>query len=582
MPQPIVAPAPLEATSSPPTPARPGTFTFTSQAPAPPPTAPASPERASTTANLPNGNSTGAASTTANPRDAVPPPSTTVAEAARAATAAPATQESTSSPLAPALESRTSTAQPSAAGGAGMIGGTCSASMGGGGTGGVMGAPSGNPQQPPTPPPTAPCGTPPNLPTEAASATANGTSHAGVAGKVEVARRARDKLDAAVAKHRAAEQSLADAVITEGALIAEGTAPACDKDAAKAARVAAEQALATASDAKDAASKTFGEAMVALEPNWDFEKPLMLTEGTMVLLETLWLILDKTSDSKISKEDFLPFAGHFKHLDTQGGDGGERGDASGRRAGDGGRGCAARGRRGGGKGGEGETAPPQLCAAAVAQFGATAVPPPFGAAAAAPFGTAKWQEMSEHFDTDDSGDITPVEFIDGFKKIAMGSALDWEGIKSMPEQTYLDVQAKINKSVNRRLQNLVKEAHERFAQDAVPPCTVIKSNPGWSTEGWIQVSKRSADQLLINAENKLKIEGIFNHLDQTNDGVLGVLTREDFGPRTPGEVSLRESRGPLPFGRRPPHPARRSRRGPSAAQLAPARLRAASGCCLGI
>ena len=162
------------------------------------------------------------------------------------ATAAPATQESTSSPQAPALESPTTTPQPSAAGGAGMIGGTCSASMGGGGTGGVMGAPSGNPQQPPTPPPTAPCGTPPILPTEAASATANGTSHAGVAGKVEVARRARDKLDAAVAKHRAAEQSLADAVITEGALIAEGTAPACDKDAAKAARVAAEQSLAMA------------------------------------------------------------------------------------------------------------------------------------------------------------------------------------------------------------------------------------------------------------------------------------------------------------------------------------------------
>jgi hypothetical protein len=390
----------------------------------------------------------------------MPPPSTTVAEAARVATTAPATQESTSSPLA------------------------------------------------------------------AASATANGMSHAGVAGKVEVARRARDELDAAVAEHQAAEQSLADAVIAEGALIAEGTAPACDKDAAKAARVAAEQALATASDAKDAASKKFGEATVALEPNWDFEKPLMLTEGTMVLIDTLWLILDKTGDGKISKEDFLPFA----------------------------------------------------------QFGATAAPPPFGAAAAAPFGTAKWQEMSEHFDTDDSGDITPVEFIDGFKKIAMGSALDLEGIKSMPEQTYLDVQAKLNKSVNRRLQNLVKEAHERFAQDAVPP-TVIKSSDLWTTNGWIQVSKRSADQLLINTENKLQIEEIFNHLDQTKDGVLGVLTRDDFGPRTPGEVSLRESRGPAAFlaaGRRPPHPALHSLRDPSAGQLAPARLRAASGCCLGI
>ena len=244
----------------------------------------------------------------------------------------------------------------------------------------------------------------------------------------------------------------------------------------------------------------------------DFEKPLMLTEGTMVQIQTLWLILDKTGDGKISPEDFLALTGPLGATDHQ-------------------------------------------------------------------QAMAKWQEMSKHFDTDHSGDITPVEFIDGFKKIAMGSALDLEGIKSMPEQTYLDVQAKINESVNRRLQNLVKEAHEMFSQDVVLPTSAeIKLDPRWSTEGWKQVSTRSADQLLINTENQVQIEEIFNHLDQTKDGVL---TREDFGPRS-GEVSLRESRGPLPFGRRPPPPARRSRRGRSAAQLAPARLRAASGCCLGI
>jgi hypothetical protein len=644
----IAAPAPLEATSSPPTPAPRGTFTFgPPPAPAPTPTAPAPPERASTTANLPNGNSTGAASTTASPRDAVPPPSTTVAEEARVATAAPATQESTSSPLAPTRAPQPPPSQPPPEGGTELsrrldalradgwqrvdvVGdGNCffralakqvygdeqeqehgrarqetirymrehreefkqfvhiysdvnykdfdsyvdNMSREGTYVEGeielraaantfnvrirVYGrsedhdrtfaplksndetrdvcmahdqaaqhyfvlermrlepiARGGLPRQEAQVSPTS---TP-------QSATANGMSHAGVAEKVKVARRARDELDAAVKKHQAAEQSLANA------LIAERTAPACD--VAMAARVAAEQSLAKdAAAAKDAASKKFGEATVALEPNWDFEKPLMLTEGTMVLLDTLWLILDKTGDGKISKEDFLPFAGHFKHLDTQGGDGG-------------------------GKGGEGKTAPPPFGAAAAAPFGLA--PHPFGAAAAAaPFGTAKWQEMSEHFDTDDSGDITPVEFIDGFKKIAMGSALDWEGIKSMPEQTYLDVQAKINKSVNRRLQNLVKEAHEKFAQDAVPP-TVIKSSDLWTTNGWIQVSKRSADQLLINTENKLQIKEIFNHLDQTKDGVLGVLTKEDFGPRTPGEVSLRESKGPLPFGRRPPHPALRS------------------------
>ena len=238
----------------------------------------------------------------------------------------------------------------------------------------------------------------------------------------------------------------------------------------------------------------------------DFEKPLMLTEGTMVQIQTLWLILDKTGDGKISPEDFLALAGPLGVTDHQ-------------------------------------------------------------------QAMAKWQEMSKHFDTDHSGDITPVEFIDGFKKIAMGLALDWEGIKSMPEQTYLDVQAKINKSVNRRLQNLVKEAYERFAQDAVPPCTVIKSSPLWTEKGWIQVSKRLADQLLINTENKLQIKEIFNHLDQTKDGVL---TKTDFGPTTSGEVSLRDGSGSLPFCRRPlptaprPPPAARSIR-------RPARLRAASG-----
>jgi Ca2+-binding EF-hand superfamily protein len=244
----------------------------------------------------------------------------------------------------------------------------------------------------------------------------------------------------------------------------------------------------------------------------DFEKPLMLTEGTMKQIQMLWLILDKTGDGEISPEDFLALAGPFGVTDHQ-------------------------------------------------------------------QAMAKWQEMSKHFDTDHSGDITPFEFIDGFKKMAMGSALDWEGIKSMPEQTYLDVQAKLNESVNRRLQNLVKEAHEMFSQDVVPPTSAkFELDPRWNTEGWKQVSTRLADQLLINTENEVQIEEIFNHLDQTNDGVL---TKEDFGPRS-GEVSLRESRGPLPFGRRPPPPARRSRRGRSAAQLAPARLRAASGCCLGI
>ena len=44
------------------------------------------------------------------------------------------------------------------------------------------------------------------------------------------------------------------------------------------------------------------------------------------------------------------------------------------------------------------------------------------------------------------------------------------GMESMLESSpYLDVQAESNESVNRQLQNLVKNVHAHFAQDVVPP-----------------------------------------------------------------------------------------------------------------
>ena len=376
----------------------------------------------------------------------------------------------------------------------------------------------------------------------------------------------------------------------------------------------------------------------------DFERPLMLTKATVMQIQTLWLILDKTGDGKISDEAFLALAG-----------------------------------------GQGETDQQQAM--------------------------AKWQVMSRHFDADHSGDITPFEFIDGFKEKAMGEALEWEGIESMPEQTYLDMRAKINESVNRQLQNLVKNVHAYSVQDFVPPSAAgkrlagmvrvrgggcaeskpraqaepfiqdldgppsspslaveqgaeaaaedvkaaeslpettdsavrtepaagaateaesapaeasaetrnqiveignsiieaivlafsprgtsvlpntalpntapktiepntapktIELDPIWTTEGLEHASTRLADQLSINTENQVQIGEIFNHLDQTKDGVL---TKTDFGPTTSGEVSLRDGSGSLPFGRRPPPTAPRP---PPAARSIrrPARLRAASG-----
>jgi Ca2+-binding EF-hand superfamily protein len=235
---------------------------------------------------------------------------------------------------------------------------------------------------------------------------------------------------------------------------------------------------------------------------WDFEKPLMLTEPSMMQIQTLWLILDKTGDERISYEDFLALAG-----------------------------------------GHGETDQKRAI--------------------------AKWQEMAKFFDTDHSGDVTPFEFIDGFKRKAMSEELDWEGIQSMPKKTYLDVQAQYNESVNRRLQNLVKKAHAFLAQDAAPPGTVIKLSPLWNEHrSTRKISKDLTEQLLINTENQEKIEKIFKHLDETKDGVL---TKEDFRSTTEGKVSLRDGSSSLPFGRRSPPAARH--RGPSAAQL----RRAASG-----
>jgi hypothetical protein len=79
--------------------------------------------------------------------------------------------------------------------------------------------------------------------------------------------------------------------------------------------------------------------------------------------------------------------------------------------------------------------------------------------------------------------------------------------------------------------------------------TSIELAPLWTTEDLKKVSTRLADQLLINTENQVQIEEIFNHLHQTKDGIL---TKEEFGPRTPREVSLRDGSVSLPFWRRPP------------------------------
>jgi hypothetical protein len=108
----------------------------------------------------------------------------------------------------------------------------------------------------------------------------------------------------------------------------------------------------------------------------------------------------------------------------------------------------------------------------------------------------------------------------------------------------------------------------------------IELDPLWTTEDLKKVSTRLADQLFINTENQVQIEEIFNHLQQTKDGVL---TKEEFGPRTPREVSLRDGSGSLPFWAPPlaAHHTSPAARGPvqpppSSPQLACARPRGAA------
>ena len=49
----------------------------------------------------------------------------------------------------------------------------------------------------------------------------------------------------------------------------------------------------------------------------DFERPLMLTKATVMQIQTLWLILDKAGDGKISDEAFLALAGGQGETDQQ-------------------------------------------------------------------------------------------------------------------------------------------------------------------------------------------------------------------------------------------------------------------------
>jgi len=192
----------------------------------------------------------------------------------------------------------------------------------------------------------------------------------------------------------------------------------------------------------------------------DFRHPLTVNTRSMEQLESLWRVLDKHRDNRISYEDFIALAG---------------GDRE-----------AAR---------------------------------------------RRWEEMQAHFDADRSGDITPLEFVTGFKKLAMLQDLDREGCFATVPKTHIDTQRALNESVNRRLQNLVAATYKSCA--AGQPVPALKA-PGdfWrKNPGIMYFGSSINDSLFIDTPNKALIEHIFGALDETNDGFISV---SDFHP-APGK-----------------------------------------------
>ena len=130
-----------------------------------------------------------------------------------------------------------------------------------------------------------------------------------------------------------------------------------------------------------------------------------------------------------------------------------------------------------------------------------------------------WEMIRGMFDRDYSGDISPAEYIEGFKRLAMESAID-DGAFDLAPTTPLDGIQRINTSLNLTIDRLCRNLHQSVvpgrAVPVGPPSAFWGGDPGLVNFG------NGQNLWPISQERLSQLEGLWARLDADGDGVLTI------------------------------------------------------------
>jgi hypothetical protein len=130
-----------------------------------------------------------------------------------------------------------------------------------------------------------------------------------------------------------------------------------------------------------------------------------------------------------------------------------------------------------------------------------------------------WERIRGMFDRDYSGDISPAEYIEGFKRLAMESAID-DGAFDFAPTTPLDGIQRINTSLNLTIDRLCRNLHQSVvpgrAVPVGPPSAFWGGDPGLVNFG------NGQNLWPISQERLSQLEGLWARLDADGDGVLTI------------------------------------------------------------
>ena len=130
-----------------------------------------------------------------------------------------------------------------------------------------------------------------------------------------------------------------------------------------------------------------------------------------------------------------------------------------------------------------------------------------------------WERIRGLFDRDYSGDISPAEYIEGFMRLAMESAID-DGAFDLAPTTPLDGIQRINTSLNLTIDRLCRNLHQSVvpgrAVPVGPPSAFWGGDPGLVNFG------NGQNLWPISQERLSQLEGLWTRLDTNGDGVLTI------------------------------------------------------------